>query len=61
MEQKENEAGNKGEKAVHVSDVLGNRVHQLIENILLGNKGTQGKICWEQGNMDRPGKTSIII
>ena len=23
--------------------------------MLLGNKGKQGKFCWEQGNMDPPG------
>ena len=23
-----------------------------IEEILLGNTGTQGNFCWEQGNMD---------
>ena len=25
-----------------------------IEEILLGNTGTQGKFCWEHGNMDPP-------
>ena len=49
MEQKENKAGNKGEKALHVSDVLGNRVHHLIENILLGKREHKGKFVGNKG------------
>ena len=46
-EQKENKTGNK---------------HTKIEEILLGNTGTQGKFCWEQGNMNPlpPGRPSLI-
>ena len=30
-----------------------------IEEILLGNMETQGTLCWEQGNMDPPGRPSL--
>ena len=54
-EQKENKAGIKGTKAV--SDVLGKREDQNGKKNtfrVLGNKGIQGKFCWEKGNVDHP-------
>ena len=26
-----------------------------------GNKGTQGKVCWEQWNTDSPGRPSNLV
>ena len=48
-DQKKNNTRNTGLKAC-----LGNREHQ-IEEIPLGSMETQEKICWEQGNINRPG------
>ena len=30
-----------------------------MEKMLLGNKGTEGIFCWEQGNMDPRGGPSL--
>ena len=46
-EQKENNDGNTGTKAMF-------REQENRKKNLLGNKGTQGKFCWEQRNMDSP-------
>ena len=44
-QQKGNKTGNKS----CVSDILGNREGQNKKNKKIGNKGTQGKCCWEHG------------
>ena len=52
-EQEENKAGNMGTKAVFREQ--GTAKSQKMH---LGNKGTQGKFCWEQESMDPPGRPS---
>ena len=55
-EQDENEAENTGTTAV----LLINREHQnRKKEILLGNKGTQGKFCWEKENTKPLGRSFI--
>ena len=57
-EQKENKTGNTGIKGN--KSIFQGTGNTKIEEILLGNTGTQGKSCWEQGNMDPPGSPSSI-
>ena len=53
---KENKAGNKETKAVFREQGT-----TKSKKIFLGNKGTEGKLCWEQGNMDPPTRPRLTI